>query len=91
MASSLKSIIKYQWVAAIPIFLASTIALSFFYVVDVPSLYVPVTLGTIVGGTCDIDNKLTGKIRNFFIIIGTALFAELAVVFTYDFWLTKYL
>ncbi|MFC6275968.1 FUSC family membrane protein [Psittacicella hinzii] len=84
MSNKFKSIIKYQWVNVLPTFISASIILSFLGVLDLFSLYLPMSLGLIAGGVVDADNRFSGKVKNAVLIFFLFLIAELAVLYTYQ-------
>ena len=60
-----------QWlnakvIASIPIFIAVNIAAFGIWFFDISTQSMPLILGIIAGGLVDLDNRLTGRLKNIF-------------------------
>ena len=60
-----------QWlnakvIASIPIFIAVNIAAFGVWFFDISTQSMPLILGIIAGGLVDLDNRLTGRLKNIF-------------------------
>ena len=53
-------------IAAIPVFIAVNIAAVGIWAFDISSQSMPLILGIIAGGLVDLDNRLTGRLKNVF-------------------------
>ena len=51
-------------IAAIPVFIAVNIAAVGIWAFDISSQSMPLILGIIAGGLVDLDNRLTGRLKN---------------------------
>ncbi|VEJ22175.1 YccS family putative transporter [Neisseria animaloris] len=60
-------------IATLPIFVSVFIAASLVWYFNVPKLTTPFVLGVIAGGLVDLDNRLTGRLKN--IVITLVLFS----------------
>ena len=59
-------------IASLPVFASVFIAATLVWHFDTPKLVMPFVLGIIAGGLVDLDNRLTGRLKN--IVITVALF-----------------
>ena len=55
-------------IAAIPIFIAVNIAAISVWAFNISQQSMPLILGIIAGGLVDLDNRLTGRLKNVFYI-----------------------
>ncbi|EPE70164.1 FUSC family membrane protein, partial [Pasteurella multocida] len=53
-------------IATIPIFIAINIAAFAIWLLDISEQSMPLILGIIAGGLVDLDNRLTGRLKNIF-------------------------
>lgn len=53
-------------IATIPVFIAVNIAAIFVWLLDISQQSMPLVLGIIAGGLADLDNRLTGRLKNIF-------------------------
>ncbi|MCF7521976.1 YccS family putative transporter [Neisseria sp. ZJ106] len=65
--------LKPLLLTALPVFTSVFIAAALVWYADMPKLAMPFVLGIIAGGLVDLDNRLTGRLKN--IVITVVLFA----------------
>ena len=53
-------------IAAIPVFIALNLAAVGIWAFDISAQAMPLVLGIIAGGLVDLDNRLTGRLKNVF-------------------------
>lgn len=84
----LAKLLRFDWlntniISAIPIFIATNIAMVIIWHYDISKHSMPLILGIIAGGLVDLDNRLTGRLKNiFFTLIAftiSSLSAQLAL------------
>ena len=71
-----------QWlnakvIASIPIFIAVNIAAFGVWFFDISTQSMPLILGIIAGGLVDLDNRLTGRLKNIFLHINCLCYFNL--------------
>lgn len=54
-------------IATIPVFIAVNIATFSVWMLNISQQSMPLVLGIIAGGLADLDNGLTGRVKNIFI------------------------
>lgn len=65
-------------IAAAPVFAAVLLAAAAVWYFNVPALTTPLVLGIIAGGLVDLDNRLTGRLKNIVLSMLLFAFASLA-------------
>ncbi|WP_373761695.1 YccS family putative transporter [Neisseria dentiae] len=70
-------------IATLPIFFSVFIATTFIWYFNVPKLTTPFVLGIIAGGLVDLDNRLTGRLKNIVITVVLFSIASLSAQITY--------
>lgn len=69
-------------IAAIPIFIAVNLAAITVWVLDISQQSMPLVLGIIAGGLVDLDNRLTGRLKNIFYTLIAFSISSLCVQLT---------
>ena len=70
-------------IAIIPIFLAVNIVSIIVWYFDIASVSMPLTLGTIAGGLVDLDNRLSGRLKNLFYTLIAFAISSLVIQVTF--------
>ncbi|OSI10169.1 YccS family putative transporter [Neisseria zoodegmatis] len=70
-------------IATLPVFFSVFIATTLIWYFDVPKLTTPFVLGIIAGGLVDLDNRLTGRLKNIVITLVLFSVSSLAAQFTH--------
>ncbi|MFC3873431.1 YccS family putative transporter [Neisseria musculi] len=70
-------------IATLPVFFSVLIATVFIWYFNVPKLTTPFVLGIIAGGLVDLDNRLTGRLKNIVITVVLFSIASLSAQITY--------
>lgn len=71
-------------IATIPIFIAVNIAAFSVWLFDISQQSMPLVLGIIAGGLADLDNRLTGRLKNILYTLLAFSISTLSVQFTLD-------
>ena len=71
--------INAKIMATLPIFFSVFIAASLVWYFNVPKLSMPFVLGIIAGGLVDLDNRLTGRLKNIIFTVCAFSIASLSV------------
>ena len=74
--------INAKIMATLPIFFSVFIAASLVWYFNVPKLSMPFVLGIIAGGLVDLDNRLTGRLKNIVFTVCAFSIASLSVQLT---------
>ena len=74
--------INAKIMATLPIFFSVFIAASLVWYFNVPKLSMPFVLGIIAGGLVDLDNRLTGRLKNIIFTVCAFSIASLSVQLT---------
>lgn len=77
-----KFILNAQIISVIPIFLSVNIAALAVWALNISHQSMPLILGIIAGGLVDLDNRLTGKIKNIFYTLLAFSISSLSVQLT---------
>lgn len=70
-------------IATLPIFFSVLVATALIWYFKVPALTTPFVLGIIAGGLVDLDNRLTGRLKNIVVTVVLFSTASLAAQITY--------
>lgn len=70
-------------IATLPVFFSVFIAATLIWYFNVPQLTTPFVLGIIAGGLVDLDNRLTGRLKNIVITLVLFSVSSLAAQFTH--------
>ncbi|TDQ57195.1 putative membrane protein (TIGR01666 family) [Mesocricetibacter intestinalis] len=71
-------------IATIPVFIAVNIAALLIWFLDISAQSMPFILGIIAGGLVDLDNRLTGRLKNIFYTLLAFSFSSLIVQYFID-------
>ncbi|KAA9001157.1 TIGR01666 family membrane protein [Affinibrenneria salicis] len=77
-----------SWLYNIRIFIALSVAAAIPWWLDQPTMTIPVTLGVVAAALTDLDDRLTGRLRNLFITLFCFLIASVSIELLYPYpWL----
>lgn len=70
-------------IATLPVFFSVSVATALIWYLGVPKLTTPFVLGIIAGGLVDLDNRLTGRLKNIVVTLVLFSVSSLAAQFTH--------
>lgn len=76
--------IRSKYINTVPILLSSVVAAWGIYAYTQPHYFAPLMLGIIAGGLVDLDNGLTGKLKNLLFTLVAFTISSLAIQLTFN-------